>query len=112
VEHTVCVARLDEAAMGSREDQARLAPTRAGGEPFFAADALLTAHEVPPDAAAKILITEPDRFNSLLRDIPWSQDIWHLEVRRLDLDVGRKASDFHELLRSDAVPDIGWVTTS
>jgi hypothetical protein len=55
-----------------------------------------------------MLITEPDRFNSFLREIPWSLDIW--QVRRLDLDVGSSASDLHELLCSDAVPGIGWVT--
>lgn len=65
-------------------------------------------HEILPDAAAKLLITEPDRFNSFLREIPWSLDIW--QVRRLDLDVGSSASDLHELLCSDAVPGIGWVT--
>jgi Family of unknown function (DUF6308) len=83
-------------------------PNRFEASDIMAADALLVGHEIPPDSAAKILITEPDRFNSLLRDIPWSQDIW--QVRRLDLDVGSKASDLHELLCSDAVPGIGWVT--
>ncbi|MCW2527155.1 MAG: hypothetical protein JWM76_2015, partial [Pseudonocardiales bacterium] len=32
--------------------------------------------QVPPEAAAKLLVTEPDRFNALLRRIPRSVDIW------------------------------------
>lgn len=83
-------------------------PNRFEASDILAANALLVGHEVPPDAAAKILISEPDQFNSLLRNIPWSQDIW--QVRRLDLDIGSEASDLHELLCSDAVPGIGWVT--
>ncbi len=42
--------------------------------------------KVPPEAAARLLITDSERFNSLLRQIPREQDLW--EVRRLDVNVG------------------------
>jgi hypothetical protein len=82
-------------------------PNRFEASDIIAADALLVRHEVPPEAAARLLVIEPDQFNSLLRDIPWALDIW--QVRRLDLDAGSKASDLHDLLR-DALPGVDWVT--
>jgi hypothetical protein len=82
-------------------------PNRFEASDVIAADALLVRHEVPPEAVAKLLITQPDQFNSLLREIPWAQDIW--QMRRLDLDVGSRASDLHDLLR-DSLPGVDWVT--
>jgi len=62
---------------------------------------------VPPEATARLLITEPDRFNSILSDIPWANDIW--QVRRYDVDDTRKVSDLHQLLR-DELRGFDWVT--
>jgi Family of unknown function (DUF6308) len=60
---------------------------------------------VPPDAAATLLITDGERFNSLLRQIPREQDLW--EVRRLDVNVGSPAEDLHRALRT--LRGIDWV---
>jgi hypothetical protein len=35
MENAICVPRFDEAALGSGEDQPRLAPARAGGKPLL-----------------------------------------------------------------------------
>jgi hypothetical protein len=70
----------------------------------LAAEALSVS--VPPEAAAKLLVTESERFNSLLRRIPREQDLW--EVRRLAVDVGSPADDLHAALRQ--LPGVDWVT--
>jgi hypothetical protein len=61
---------------------------------------------VPPEAAAKLLVTDGERFNSLLRQIPREQDLW--QVRRLAVDVGSPADDLHAALRT--LPGVDWVT--
>jgi hypothetical protein len=62
--------------------------------------------QVPPEAAAKLLIAEAERFNCLLRQIPREQDLW--EVRRLVVDVGDRADDLHSAIRT--LPGVDWVT--
>ncbi len=60
--------------------------------------------QVPPEAAAKLLVTEPDRFNALLRRIPRSVDIW--DASRETLQDG-PAAELHTLLRT--LPSVDWV---
>lgn len=60
--------------------------------------------QVPPEAAAKLLVTEPDRFNALLRRIPRSVDIW--DASRETLQDG-PAAELHTLLRT--LPGVDWV---
>ena len=60
--------------------------------------------QVLPEAAAKLLVTEPDRFNELLRRIPRSVDIW--DASRETLQDG-PAAELHTLLR--ALPGVDWV---
>src|SRR5258707_12691662 len=62
-------------------------PNRFEASDVLAVEALSV--EVPPEAASILLITEPERFNSVLRQIPRGQDLW--EVRRLVVDVGSPA---------------------
>lgn len=61
---------------------------------------------VPPEAAAALLITESERFNSLLRRIPRGQDLW--EVDRIAVDLGGPAEELHSALRT--LPGVDWVT--
>lgn len=60
--------------------------------------------QVPPEAAATLLVTEPDRFNTLLRHIPRSVDMW--DIPRDDLQNGPGA-ELHTMLRS--LPGVDWV---
>ncbi|MEZ0358906.1 DUF6308 family protein [Mycobacterium sp. SA01] len=60
---------------------------------------------VPTEAAASLLITESERFNSLLRDIPREQNLW--EVSRFDVNAGSAADRLHAELRT--LPGIEWV---
>lgn len=62
--------------------------------------------KVPPEAAGQLLITDSERFNSLLRQIPREQNLW--EVKRLDVNVGGAADHLHTALRT--LPGIEWVT--
>jgi hypothetical protein len=82
-------------------------PNRFEASDVLAADTLLVRHEVPPEATAKLLLTDGERFNSLLRELPWATDIW--EVRRSELSDISTASDLHQLLR-DELPGVDWVT--
>jgi hypothetical protein len=80
------------------------------GDPnrFEASDVLAVAAlsvEVPPEAAAAMLITDTERFNTLLRQIPREQNLW--EVRRLDVNVGSPADELHGELRT--LRGIDWV---
>jgi hypothetical protein len=80
------------------------------GDPnrFEASDVLAVAAlsvEVPPEAAAAMLITDTERFNALLRLIPREQNLW--EVRRLDVNVGSPADDLHGELRT--LRGVDWV---
>jgi len=79
-------------------------PNRFEASDVLAVEALSV--EVPPEAASILLITESERFNSLLRQIPREQDLWH--VSRLTVDVGGPADDLHSALRT--LPRIDWVT--
>lgn len=78
-------------------------PNRFEASDVLAVEALKV--EVPSDAAAALLITDSERFNALLRQIPREQNLW--EVRRLDVNVGSPADDLHQALVG--VRDIGWV---
>ncbi|MHA0284851.1 DUF6308 family protein [Mycobacterium sp. C3-094] len=60
--------------------------------------------QVPPEAAAKLLVNEPDRFNVLLRWIPRSVDTW--DASQETLQDGPTA-ELHTLLRT--LPGIDWV---
>ena len=60
--------------------------------------------QVPPEAAAKLLVTEPDQFNALLRRLPRSIDIW--DAPRQTLQDG-PAGELHTLLRT--LPGVDWV---
>lgn len=78
-------------------------PNRFEASDVLAVEALSVA--VPPEAAAALLITDSERFNSLLREIPRDQNLW--EVRRLDVDVGSPAEELHTALRT--LRGIDWV---
>ncbi|MCV7192217.1 DUF6308 family protein [Mycolicibacterium brumae] len=69
----------------------------------LAVEALSVA--MPPEAAARLLLTETERFNALLRRIPREQDLW--EVPRLDLSVGSPADSLHRELRT--LRGVDWV---
>ncbi|ODQ93427.1 hypothetical protein BHQ17_13375 [Mycolicibacterium holsaticum] len=60
--------------------------------------------QVPPEAAAKLLVSEPDRFNALLRHIPRSVDLW--DTPREDLQDG-PAAELHTMLRT--LRGVEWV---
>ncbi|MEW5812234.1 MAG: DUF6308 family protein [Actinomycetota bacterium] len=62
--------------------------------------------QVPSEAASVLLLTDPERFNSLLREVPREEDLW--ERRRIDVDSGSKADDLHSALVT--LPKVGWVT--
>jgi hypothetical protein len=78
-------------------------PNRFEASDLLAVEALSVT--VPPDAAAALLITDGERFNSLLREIPRDQNLW--EVRRLDVNVGSPAEELHRALRT--LRGIDWV---
>lgn len=78
-------------------------PNRFEASDVLAIEALSV--EVPSEAAARLLITESERFNSLLREIPRAQDLW--EARRLEVDIGDKAELLHNELRT--LPGVDWV---
>lgn len=78
-------------------------PNRFEASDILAVEALSVS--VPPEAAAALLITDSELFNSLLRDIPREQNIW--EVRRLDVNVGSPAENLHRSLRT--LRGIDWV---
>jgi hypothetical protein len=78
-------------------------PNRFEASDLLAVEALSV--EVPPDAAAALLISDTERFNALLRQIPRELNLW--EVRRLDVNVGSPADDLHGELRT--LRGIDWV---
>jgi hypothetical protein len=78
-------------------------PNRFEATDVLAVEALSV--DVPPEAAATLLITEPERFNALLRQIPREQNLW--EVRRLDVNVGSSADNLHGELRT--LRGVDWV---
>ena len=77
-------------------------PFAAMGDPFrfqpsdvLAIEALSV--EVPPESAARLLITEADHFNEHLAEIPPNKDLW--EVPRSVVEDGNPAADLHTRLR-------------
>lgn len=78
-------------------------PNRFEATDILAVEALSVT--VPPEAAATLLITDTERFNALLRQIPREQNLW--EVRRLDVNVGSSADNLHQELRT--LRGIDWV---
>ena len=78
-------------------------PNRFEASDVLAVEALKVA--VLPEAAASLLITNSERFNSLLREIPREQNLW--EVRRRDVDVGSPAEELHTALRT--LRGVDWV---
>jgi hypothetical protein len=79
-------------------------PNQFGATDVIAVEALSV--EVRSEAAAKLLVTETERFNSLLRQIPRALDIW--DAGRLILGPGSPADDLHAALKD--LPDVGPVT--
>lgn len=61
---------------------------------------------VRPESAAKIIIADADRYNSLLQQIPAEVDLW--DVDPSVIDVGSPAAELHAAL--DGLPGVGWVT--
>jgi hypothetical protein len=77
-------------------------PNRFGASDLVAVETLSV--QVPPEAAAKLLVTEPDRFNAFLRRIPGSVDIWDGSQETLQ---DGPAAELHTLLRT--LPGVDWV---
>lgn len=78
-------------------------PNRFEASDVLAVEALKVA--VPTEAAATLLISDGERFNSLLREIPRERNLW--EVRRLEVNVGSAAEKLHTALRT--LPGVDWV---
>jgi hypothetical protein len=81
-------------------------PNRFGANDILAVEALSV--EVRSEAAAKLLITETEHFNSLLRQIPRDLDIW--DAGRMVLGAGSPANDLHTELKTKLKPSVGSVT--
>ncbi|OBF46889.1 DUF6308 family protein [Mycolicibacterium monacense] len=79
-------------------------PNRFEATDIVAVEALSV--EVPTEAAAKLLISDSELFNRLLREIPREVDLW--TVGRLPITVGSPADDLHAALKT--LPKVGWVT--
>jgi hypothetical protein len=62
--------------------------------------------EVPTESAARLLVTEADRFNDLLAQIPQEMDLWDVDTSVVE--PGSPADSLHAAL--DELRDIGWVT--
>lgn len=77
-------------------------PHRFEASDLIAVEALSV--QVPPEAAATLLVTEPDRFNAPLRQIPRSVDV--CDIPRDDLQNGPSA-ELHTMLRT--LPGVDWV---
>ncbi len=80
-------------------------PNRFEASDIVAVEAL-SVEVPPPEAAARLLITDTERFNALLRAIPREMDLW--SVGRLDVSVGSAADDLHAALKQ--LPQVGGVT--
>lgn len=81
------------------------------GDPasFGAADLLAVESlsvQVPPEAAAALLVTRPEDFNSKLREIPLDHTLWEVEPRAVATDS--PADALHAELRT--LPGVDWVT--
>jgi Family of unknown function (DUF6308) len=79
-------------------------PNRFEASDIVAVEALSV--EVPSEAAGRLLITDSERFNSLLRAIPRTVDLW--TAGRLQVTVGSAADDLHAALKE--LPKVGEVT--
>ena len=76
---------------------------------FDAADMLAVESlsvKVPPESAAMLIITEAERFSSLLHDVPRDVDLW--DVDHPVIDMGGPAAELHTMLGS--LHGVGWVT--
>ncbi len=79
-------------------------PNRFKPSDLLAVEALSV--KVPPESAAKLLVTEADRFNDLLERIPPDTDLW--DEDRSVIEPGSAAQDLHAAL--DDLWKVGWVT--
>ncbi|WP_131812627.1 DUF6308 family protein [Mycolicibacterium peregrinum] len=83
------------------------------GEPnrFTASDVLAIealSVEVPPESAARLILTESERFNERLRGIPRGVDLW--DVDRNVIAEDSEAEALHADLQT--LPGVGWVVAS
>lgn len=79
-------------------------PNRFQSSDVLAVEALSV--KVPPESAAKLLITDAGRFNSLLTQIPRGRNLW--EADRSAVEAGSAAHKLHAML--DDLWKVGWVT--
>ncbi|TDK99183.1 hypothetical protein EI067_06920 [Mycobacterium paragordonae] len=86
----------DFAAMGH--------PDRYEASDLVAIEALSV--RVPTESAGRLLVTEADRFNELLAEIPGGVDIW--DVPRSVVDPASAAAQLHSALKT--LEDVGYVT--
>jgi Family of unknown function (DUF6308) len=62
--------------------------------------------KVPTESAARLLVTEADRFNELLAEIPQNHDL--REAPRSVVECGSSAAQLHAALKT--LDDVGYVT--
>jgi hypothetical protein len=79
-------------------------PNRFQPSDLLAVEALSVV--VPPESAAKLLITDAYRFNGLLERIPLDKDIWLVD--KSEIGPGSAAHELHGAL--DDLKKVGWVT--
>jgi Family of unknown function (DUF6308) len=79
-------------------------PYRFEASDILAVEALSVS--VPSESAARLLVTEADRFNALLRQIPSDEDLW--EQASSVVGAGGAAQALHSAL--DDLKGVGWVT--
>jgi hypothetical protein len=80
-------------------------PNRFQPSDVLAVEAL--SMRVPPESATRLLITEADRFNSLLQRIPSDGDLWQEDRSLVDSDSA--THELHAMLKHD-LRGVGWVT--
>ncbi|OBG42933.1 DUF6308 family protein [Mycolicibacterium fortuitum] len=81
-------------------------PNRFEASDILAVEALNVA--VPPESAAKLIVSESQRFSQLLRAIPREIDLWEAEPNVLD-----ERSNAHALhTELQTLPGVGWVVAS
>ncbi|TGB44648.1 DUF6308 family protein [Mycolicibacterium peregrinum] len=81
-------------------------PNRFEASDVLAVEALSVA--VPPESAARLIVTESERFNQRLRTIPREMDLW--DADRNVVDEHSAAHTLHAELQT--LPGIGWVVAS
>jgi hypothetical protein len=79
-------------------------PNRFEANDIVAVEALSV--EVPSEAAARLLITDTEQFNRLLREIPREVNLWSVDWSQVA--VGSPADALHAALKT--LPRVGWVT--